>query len=52
MNDFLINMGINVVFTLLGQFIKNPNSKAQYKRAMLKLYTGIKTAFAGDPDFS
>lgn len=50
-NEFLINMGINIVLTLLGSSIKNPKSKEQYKKAMLKVYNGIKTAFAGDPDF-
>lgn len=51
MNDFLIGMGINVVLQLTGGFFKNPASKAQYRRAMLKVYNAIKTAFAGDPDF-
>lgn len=51
MNDFLINMGINVVLTLLGQVIKNPASKESYRRAMLKIHNAIKLAFTGDPDF-
>ena len=50
-NDFLINMGINVVLTLIGGFIKNPKSKEQYRKAMLKIFNAIKLAFAGDPDF-
>lgn len=52
MNDFIISMGINVVLTLLGQVIKNPKSKDNYRRAMLKIHNAIKTAFTGDPDFS
>ena len=51
MNEFLINMAFNVTFTLIGQFIKNPTSKDQYKKVMLKLHNAIKAAFAGDPDF-
>ena len=52
MNEFLINMGINVVLTLLSNSIKNPNAKAQYRKAMLKIYNSTKLAFAGDPDFN
>ena len=51
MEDYLINLGLNVLFTALGTTIKNPASKAKYKAAILKLYRAIKTAFAGDPDF-
>ena len=51
MNEFLINMGINVVLTLLSGSIKNPQSIARYRKAMLKVFNSIKLAFPNDPDF-
>lgn len=50
-NEFLINMAINVLLTLLGGSLKDPAAKAKYKRVMLKIYTSIKSAFPDDPDF-
>ena len=50
-NELLINMGINIVLTLLSGTIKNKKSKEQYRRAMLKIFNAIKLAFAGEPEF-
>lgn len=45
--DILLSIGVTI---LLGS-IKNPESKARVRKIALKVYTSIKTAFAGDPDF-
>ena len=49
--DFFINMGFSVVFTLLKGTIKSEQSKAKYKAIVLKLFNPIRATFAGDPDF-
>ncbi len=51
-NDFLISMGLSVLFTSLKQFVKNPQSKSNMKKALLKLRDSINAAYADDPDFA
>jgi hypothetical protein len=47
MEDLLINMGITA---LLGA-IKNPKKKATFKKAFLKIFKAIWTAFGNDEEF-
>lgn len=47
MYDFWITMGTTAILTS----IKNPEKRAGLKKIMLKIYTSIKAAYAGDPDF-
>lgn len=49
--DYLIDFGFSVVFSILRQVIKNPSSKETYKKVMLKIRNQINVAFADDPDF-
>jgi hypothetical protein len=46
--DLIINIGISAILTS----IKNPAKKASLKKAMLKVFNAIKTAYAGDEDFA
>lgn len=46
--ELIISMAVAVILST----IKNPAKKASLKKAMLKVFTTIKTAYAGDPDFS
>lgn len=48
MEDILINLGITTVLAA----IKNPGKKATFKKAFLKVFSAIKAAFPGDPDFN
>ena len=48
MEDILISVGITAILTA----IKNPDKKATLRRAMLKVFRAIRTAYAGDEDFS
>lgn len=45
--EFFITMGAAAILAS----IKNEQSKAQFKKVMLKIYKGIKAAYATDPDF-
>lgn len=47
MEDLLITMGVAVIL----QSIKNPNKKASLRKAMLKVFSAIRAAYAGDPAF-
>ena len=47
MESYLITMGISVILETL----KNPTSKRKFRHAFLKVFKGIKTAFADDKDF-
>lgn len=51
MNDYLIGMGFNVLFTFLAN-LKGSNNRARYRAAFLKLYKAIGAAYSGDADFS
>ncbi len=46
--DFLVSMALSVLFQLLKLFIKNPAHKEDMRKAMLKLYKAIETAY---PEF-
>lgn len=52
MGGFWVEMALAILFSVLKQVVKNPASKESLKRAMLKLYSSIKLAYAGDPDFA
>lgn len=47
MEDLLLSMGISVLLSS----IKNAKKKATLKKQMLKVFTAIRAAYAGDPDF-
>jgi hypothetical protein len=47
MDELLINAG----FSWLLATVKNPQKKATFKKAFLKLFNAIKFAYANDPDF-
>lgn len=47
MNDLFITMAISVILST----VKNPESKAKLRKAMLKVFTTIKAQYASDPDF-
>jgi hypothetical protein len=51
MNDFLVNMGLSTLFTLLKN-LKGEKNRAKWKAAMLKLYRAIGAAYADDSDFN
>jgi hypothetical protein len=52
MFDFYISMALAVLFQVLKQVVKNPKSKEELKKAMLKLRNAINTAYADDEDFA
>ncbi len=47
MQEYLITMGISTILMAL----KDKTLKRKFKNAFLKVFKGIKTAFADDPDF-
>ena len=49
--DFFVSMGVSLVLAALKEFVKNPAKKVEMKKAMLKVYNGIKATYADDPDF-
>lgn len=51
MNNFWIPMALSVLFEVLSETVKNPQSKAKLKKALLKLRNAINTAYFDDPDF-
>ena len=50
MQDFIIGWALNTLFTFLPIVIKNPHTKAQYQRALLKLRNAIDAALASSDD--
>ena len=44
-------MIISMALAILLETIKNPTKKTTMKKAFLKVYQTIKTAYADDPDF-
>ncbi|HEX8495481.1 MAG TPA: hypothetical protein VF658_21900 [Pyrinomonadaceae bacterium] len=50
MNDFLIDLGLSTLFTLLRN-INATGQQSTYRKALLKLYRAIQTAYADDPEF-
>ena len=48
MQDFLVSMGLSVIFEVLKNVVKNKDSKEKMRKAMLKLFNAIKTAY---PEF-
>jgi hypothetical protein len=50
--DYFIAMALSLLFELLKSVVKNPQSKANMKKALLKLFIAIRSAYANDPDFS
>jgi hypothetical protein len=47
MESYLITMGISTILMAL----KNPTSKRKFRNAFLKVFKGIKAAFADDEEF-
>jgi hypothetical protein len=47
MQDLLIGMGVNVLL----QVLQDPNSKAKWRRALLKVFREIARAFSTDKEF-
>lgn len=52
MTDFWLEMALSVLFATLKQIIKNPEKKADVKKAMLKLRNTIDVAYGDDTDFA
>lgn len=50
MNDFLINMAITTLITLLRSLI-NDDSKKKWKKPILKVFKEIAKQYGNDPDF-
>ncbi len=48
MESYLITMGISTILMAL----KNPTTKRKFRNAFLKVFTGIRTAFADDSAFN
>jgi hypothetical protein len=40
-----------MAFSILLSTIKNPDSRAKFKSAFLKVFRAIRAAFPNDPDF-
>lgn len=51
MFDFLFDLGVSVILTVLRESIKNPQRKAEVRRAMLKVWTQIGIVFGADEEF-
>ncbi len=47
MNDLLIQMAVSILLST----VKNPEKRAELKRAMLKVRNQINLAYQDDPDF-
>ena len=52
MNNFWVPMALSIVFEVLKQSVKNPESKAKMRSAFLKLFIAIKTLYADDAEFN
>ena len=50
MNEFLINMAISTIITLLRSLI-NDSSKSKWKKPILKIFREIAKQYGDDPDF-
>jgi len=50
MNEFLINMAISTMITLLRSLI-NSDSKKKWKKPILKILKEIAKVYGDDPDF-
>ncbi len=50
MNDFLVNMAITTLITLLRSLI-NDDSKKKWKKPILKVFKEIAKQYGDDPDF-
>lgn len=48
LEDYLVSMAVTVILST----IKNPAKKASLKKVMLKVFTSIRAAYAGDSDFA
>ncbi len=51
MPEYLIQMAITVLLSVLKESVKNEQKKADLKKAMLKIRNAINTLYAGDEDF-
>jgi hypothetical protein len=45
MNDWYVDLGFSVVFSLLKRVIKNPSSKADMRSIFRKIYAQIELAY-------
>ncbi len=50
MNEFVINMAISTLITLLRSVI-NSDSQKKWKKAILKVFKEIARVYGDDPDF-
>lgn len=52
MNNLIIDMGIASLLSLLKHYIPNDaEQKSKWKKAVLKVFKAIKTAYSDDKDF-
>lgn len=49
--DYLVDMSLTILFSLLKKVVKNQHSKDEMKAAFLKLRNVINVTYAGDSDF-
>ncbi len=52
MGSFYFQLGLTVVFQLLRQVVKDPDSREKMKGILLQLRDTINAAYADDPDFA
>ncbi|CAN5402373.1 hypothetical protein BH10ACI1_BH10ACI1_25380 [soil metagenome] len=50
MNDFIVNMAISTLITLLKSLV-NDDSKKKWKKPLLKVFKEISKQYGDDPDF-
>jgi|GraSoiStandDraft_24_1057298.scaffolds.fasta_scaffold228323_2 hypothetical protein len=50
MNEFLVNMAISTMITLLKSLV-NDDSKKKWKKPILKVFKEISKQYGDDPDF-
>ncbi len=51
MPEWLVQMGITTILSVLKESVKNEQKKADLKKAMLKIRNAINTLYADDEDF-
>ena len=51
MNEFLINMAITTLLTLLKGLLTSGESKSKWKKAVLKVFKQIVVVFGDDAEF-
>lgn len=51
MNSLFLDLAISTILSTIKSSFKNENSKAQLKRALLKVRNQINLLYAGDADF-